>query len=189
MENILQIADLTKRYPDFYLDHLTLNVPSGSIVGLIGENGAGKTTTMNLILNAVTKDSGDILVFGQDNLSHEKEVKQRIGVVQDECNLPFMFSPADIETIMRQIYAQWDSNRYWELLNRFDLPVKQEIGSFSKGMKVKMNFAIALAHHAELLLLDEATSGLDPVMRDDMLDLLLDFVQSEERAFSFLHIL
>lgn len=112
MENILQIADLTKRYPDFYLDHLTLNVPSGSIVGLIGENGAGKTTTMNLILNAVTKDSGNILVFGQDNLSHEKEVKQRIGVVQDECNLPFMFSPADIETIMRQIYAQWDTDRY-----------------------------------------------------------------------------
>ena len=185
MENILQIADLTKRYPDFYLDHLTLNVPSGSIVGLIGENGAGKTTTMNLILNAVTKDSGDILVFGQDNLSHEKEVKQRIGVVQDECNLPFMFSPADIETIMRQIYAQWDTDRYWELLNRFDLPVKQEIGSFSKGMKVKMNFAIALAHHAELLLLDEATSGLDPVMRDDMLDLLLDFVQSEERGVFF----
>ena len=103
MENILQIADLTKRYPDFYLDHLTLNVPSGSIVGLIGENGAGKTTTMNLILNAVTKDSGDILVFGQDNLSHEKEVKQRIGVVQDECNLPFMFSPADIETIMQEL--------------------------------------------------------------------------------------
>ena len=170
MENILQIADLTKRYPDFYLDHLTLNVPSGSIVGLIGENGAGKTTTMNLILNAVTKDSGDILVFGQDNLSHEKEVKQRIGVVQDECNLPFMFSPADIETIMRQIYAQWDSNRYWELLNRFDLPVKQEIGSFSKGMKVKMNFAIALAHHAELLLLDEATSGLDPVMVAELID-------------------
>ena len=185
MENILQIADLTKRYPDFYLDHLTLNVPSGSIVGLIGENGAGKTTTMNLILNAVTKDGGDILVFGRDNLSHEKEVKQRIGVVQDECNLPFMFSPADIETIMRQIYAQWDSNRYWELLNRFDLPVKQEIGSFSKGMKVKMNFAIALAHHAELLLLDEATSGLDPVMRDDVLDLLLDFVQSEKHGVLF----
>jgi len=185
MENILQITDLTKRYPDFCLDHLTLNVPSGSIVGLIGENGAGKTTTMNLILNAVTKDSGDILVFGQDNLSHEKEVKQRIGVVQDECNLPFMFSPADIETIMRQIYAQWDSNRYWELLNRFDLPVKQEIGSFSKGMKVKMNFAIALAHHAELLLLDEATSGLDPVMRDDVLDLLLDFVQSEKHGVLF----
>lgn len=88
MENILQITDLTKRYPDFCLDHLTLSVPSGSIVGLIGENGAGKTTTMNLILNAVTKDGGDILVFGQDNLSHEKEVKQRIGVVQDECNLP-----------------------------------------------------------------------------------------------------
>ena len=108
-----------------------------------------------------------------------------VGVVQDECNLPFMFSPADIETIMRQIYAQWDTDRYWELLNRFDLPVKQELGSFSKGMKVKMNFAIALAHHAELLLLDEATSGLDPVMRDDMLDLLLDFVQSEERGVFF----
>ena len=185
-EQILQVEGLTARVEDKVILHeVGLTIKKGETHVLMGPNGAGKTTTMNLILNAVTKDGGDILVFGQDNLSHEKEVKQRIGVVQDECNLPFMFSPTDIETIMRQIYAQWDSNRYWELLNRFDLPVKQEIGSFSKGMKVKMNFAIALAHHAELLLLDEATSGLDPVMRDDMLDLLLDFVQSEERGVLF----
>ena len=113
---ILKIEKLTKKYGKTYaLNGLDMEVKKGDIYGFVGPNGAGKTTTMNLILNAVTKDSGDILVFGHDNLSHEKEVKQRIGVVQDECNLPFMFSPADIETIMRQIYAQWDSNRYWEL--------------------------------------------------------------------------
>lgn len=178
MGHILQITDLTKRRPGFFLDHLTLHVPAGSIVGLIGENGAGKTTLMDLILNAVPRDGGNISIFGQDAFSHEKAVKQRIGVVQDECHLPLLFSPGDIESVLRRLYTHWDAQRYRALLQRFGLPPTQAVGSFSKGMKVKLSFAVALAHHAELLLLDEATSGLDPVMRHDILDLLREFVQS-----------
>lgn len=185
MNTVLQIEDLTKRFPDFCLDHVSLSVPKGMIVGLIGENGAGKTTTINLILHAMEKDSGNILVVGKDHIRYEKEVKQQIGIVQDECNLPLMFSVSDIELVMRRIYTGWDSTRYWELIEKFSLPHTKPISVFSKGMKVKLNFAIALAHHSKLLLLDEATSNLDPVMRDDILDLLLDFVQDEENGVLF----
>jgi len=185
MESILQIDKLTKHFPTFCLDHLSFSVPKGAIVGLIGENGSGKTTTINLILHAVEKDSGNVLVFGKDHLQYEKEIKQDIGIVQDECNLPLMFSVTDIETVMRHIYTNWDRPRYLELIEKFNLPNKQPISTFSKGMKVKLNFAIALAHRSKLLLLDEATSNLDPVMRDDILDLLLDFVQDEENGVLF----
>jgi len=185
VEPILQIKSLTKRFPDFYLDHISFSVPQGAIVGLIGENGAGKTTTINLLLHAVEKDGGNILVFGKDNLQHEKEIKQDIGVVQDDCNLPLMFSVTDIETVMRRIYTNWDSPHYWELIEKFSLPNERPISTFSKGMKVKLNFAIALAHRSKLLLLDEATSNLDPVMRDDILDLLLEFVQNEKNGVLF----
>ena len=185
METVLQIDKLTKSYPDFCLDGVSFSVPKGMIVGLIGENGAGKTTTINLILHAIEKDSGDISVFGKDYIVCEKEVKQDIGVVQDECNLPLMFTASDIEMVMKRIYANWDSRRYYDLIDKFDLPQKQTISTFSKGMKVKLNFAIALAHKSRLLLLDESTSNLDPVMRDDVLDLLLDFVQDEENGVLF----
>lgn len=182
MKTILQIEGLTKRFPDFCLDHVSFSVPKGSIVGLIGENGAGKTTVINLILNAMDKDGGDITVFGKEHIKHEKEIKQSIGVVQDECNLPMVFSAKDIEIVMRRIYTNWDSERYWELVEKFGLPRTKSISAFSKGMKVKLNFAIALAHRSRLLLLDEATSNLDPAMRDDILDLLLDFMQDEENG-------
>ncbi len=179
MDAALEINQLSKRYPGFCLDKLSLTVPSGAILGLIGENGAGKTTTINLILHAVEKDSGEIRVFGKDNLIHEKELKQGIGMVQDTCSLPLMFTVSDIETVMGRIYTHWDRDQFLTLIRKFGLPAGQEIRTFSKGMKVKLNFAIALAHHSRLLLLDEATSGLDPVMRDEILDLLLDFVQDE----------
>lgn len=185
MEAVLKIEGLTKNYPEFCLDHVSFSVPKGSIVGLIGENGAGKTTTIQLILHAIEKDSGDILVFGKDHLRFEKEIKQEIGVVQDECNLPLMFTVSDIDTVMRRIYTNWDRRRYYDLIEKFHLPHTQPISTFSKGMKVKLNFTIALAHNAKLLLLDEATSNLDPVMRDDVLDLLLDFVQNEENGVLF----
>lgn len=185
MENILQIESLTKNYSDFCLDNISFSIPKGAIVGLIGENGAGKTTTINLILHAIEKDGGTVSVFGKDHLMHEKEIKQDIGVVQDECNLPLMFTASDIEAVMYRIYKSWDHEQYWELIKRFNLPHNQMISSFSKGMKIKMNFAIALAHKSKLLLLDEATSGLDPVMRDDVLDLLLEFVQDEESSVLF----
>lgn len=185
METILQIDKLTKSYPAFCLDGISFSVPKGMIVGLIGENGAGKTTTINLILHAIEKDSGDIFVFGKDYIACEKEVKQSIGIVQDECNLPIMFTASDIETVMKRIYRNWDSRRYYDLIDKFGLPSKQTISTFSKGMKVKLNFAIALAHRSKLLLLDESTSNLDPVMRDDVLDMLLDFVQNEENGVLF----
>ena len=185
MKAILQMEGLTKNYPGFCLNHISFLVPKGMIVGLIGENGAGKTTTINLILHAIEKDSGNILVFGKDHLQFEKEIKQEIGVVQDECNLPLMFTVSDIETVMRRIYTNWDQTRYRELVKKFDLPCKQSISTFSKGMKVKLNFAIALAHKSKLLILDESTSSLDPVMRDDVLDMLLDFVQDEEHGVLF----
>lgn len=179
MDAILELDRLTKRYPGFCLDELSLTVPSGAIVGLIGENGAGKTTTINLIIHAIEKDSGEIRIFGKDNIIYEKELKQSIGMVQDTCNLPLMFTISDIETVMSRIYIGWDRDQFRTLIQKFNLPAGQEIWTFSKGMKVKLNFAIALAHHSRLLLLDEATSGLDPVMRDEILDLLLDFVQDE----------
>ncbi len=185
MENILQIENLSKSYPGFYLDNISFSIPKGAIVGLIGENGAGKTTTMNLILHAIEKDAGKISVFGKDHLACEKEIKQDIGVVQDECNLPLMFTASDIEAVMEKIYRNWEHEQYWALINKFNLPHNQIISSFSKGMKIKMNFAIALAHKSKLLLLDEATSGLDPVMRDDVLNLLLEFVQNEEHSVLF----
>lgn len=185
MEDVLQISQLTKKYPQFCLNKISLSVPKGTIVGLIGENGAGKTTTINLIIHAIEKDGGTISVFGKDNISCEKELKQSIGVVQDECNLPLMFSPKDIEYVMKRIYINWDSSHYWQLIKKFNLPDKQPISTYSKGMKVKLNFAIALAHKSKLLLLDEATSSLDPVMRDDILDLLLDFVQDENNGVLF----
>lgn len=185
MDAILQIDKLSKSYSGFCLNELSLTIPSGTIMGLIGENGAGKTTTINLIVHAIEKDSGKIYVFGKDNIQCEKEIKQRIGMVQDECNLPPMFSISDIETVMKRIYTNWDKPQFWHLVKKFNLPVEQEIWTFSKGMKVKLNFAIALAHNSRFLLLDEATSGLDPVMRDEILDLLLDFVQDEGRSVLF----
>ncbi len=185
MENILQIEKLTKNYPGFCLDSISFSIPKGAIVGLIGANGAGKTTTIKLILHAIEKDSGEVSVFGKDHLAYEKEIKQEIGVVQDECRLPLMFTASDIEAVMKKIYRNWEHEQYWALIQKFDLPHNQMISSFSKGMKIKMNFAVALAHRAKLLLLDEATSGLDPVMRDDVLDLLLDFVQDEENSVLF----
>lgn len=185
MDAILQIDGLSKSYSGFCLNKLSLTIPSGTIMGLIGENGAGKTTTINLIIHAIEKDSGKIYVFGKDNIQCEKEIKQSIGMVQDECNLPLMFSISDIETVMKRIYTNWDKSQFWYLIKKFNLPSEQEIGTFSKGMKVKLNFAIALAHDSRLLLLDEATSGLDPVMRDEILDLLLDFVQDEGKGVLF----
>ena len=182
MGNILQIENLKKNYPGFCLDNISFSIPNGTIVGLIGENGAGKTTTINLILHAIEKDGGAVSVFGKDNLAYEKEIKQDIGVVQDECNLPLMFTASDIEAVMRKIYRNWAHEQYWAFIKKFNLPHNQMISSFSKGMKIKMNFAIALAHKPKLLLLDEATSGLDPVMRDDV---LLEFVQNEDNSVLF----
>ena len=145
-------------------------------MGLIGENGAGKSTTINCILNEIQKDAGEILIFDKDNIADEKEIKSKLGVVFDENHFPDIFTPLEIGKFMAGIYSGWEWTTYRQFLEKFELPKGKKIKDFSKGMKVKLAFAVALSHNAELLILDEATSGLDPIIRDDVLDMLIDFV-------------
>ena len=181
-ENILEVKGLTKDYGDFVLDKLTFTVPKGVIMGLIGENGAGKSTTINCILNEISKTDGTIEIFGKDYLSEEIAIKDKIGVVFDENHFPDIFTPNEIGTYMSGIYSKWERNTYTNYLSKFELPADKRVKDFSKGMKVKLAFAVALSHKAELLILDEATSGLDPIIRDDILDILIDFVQDENHS-------
>ena len=181
-ENILEVRNLSKDYGDFVLDKLSFSLPRGVIMGLIGENGAGKSTTINCILNETRKSGGEVFIFGKDHLLDEIEVKSKLGVVFDENHLPDIFTPMEIGTFMAGIYPEWEWSEYRQFLDKFDLPKDKKIKDFSKGMKVKLAFAVALSHKAELLILDEATSGLDPVIRDDVLDMLMDFVQDENHS-------
>lgn len=180
--NILEIHNLSKDYGDFVLDRVSFSLPRGVIMGLIGENGAGKSTTINCILNEIQKDSGGILIFGRDHISDEIEIKSKLGVVFDENHFPDIFTPMEIGKYMSGIYPGWEWVTYREFLEKFELPKDKKIKDFSKGMKVKLAFAVALSHKAELLILDEATSGLDPIIRDDVLDMLIDFVQDESHS-------
>lgn len=181
-ENILEIKNLTKDYGDFVLDKVSFALPRGVIMGLIGENGAGKSTTINCILNETQKSGGQILIFGKDHILNEIEIKDKLGVVFDENHFPDIFTAEEVGQFMSGIYAAWDWTLYRQYLEKFELPRNKRIKDFSKGMKVKLAFAVALSHHAELLILDEATSGLDPIIRDDVLDMLIDFVQDESHS-------
>ena len=181
MDNILEVRNLTKQYADFTLDHVSFSIPKGTIMGLIGENGAGKSTTINAILDLIRKDDGTVTFWGQE-LSSAKQLKEDIGVVFDGINFYETLTAAKIGKISQTAYKQWDDRLYREYLNRFQLPADKEIKTFSKGMKMKLCIAVALSHKPKLLILDEATSGLDPVMRDDILDVFLEFVQDEEHS-------
>ena len=181
-DHVLEIRELTKDYGDFVLDKVSFSLPRGVIMGLIGENGAGKSTTIRCILNETQKTGGEIRIFGKDHAADEIEVRDKIGVVFDENHFPDIFTAEEIGKFMSGIYSGWDWPLYRRRLQKFALPEKKKIRDFSKGMKVKLAFAVALSHGAELLILDEATSGLDPVVRDDVLDMLIDFVQDENRS-------
>ena len=179
MNNAIEIKGLTKHFPGFALEGLNLTLPSGCILGLIGENGAGKSTTIKLLLGMLTPDAGTASVLGADIGGDLRPVKEEIGVVLDEPGLPHMLKAGQIDKIMGSIYQNWSSSDFAALLRRLNLPEDKAYGDFSRGMKMKMGLAIALAHKPRLLLLDEATSGLDPVVRDDVTDLLLDFTRDE----------
>ena len=180
MNNALKISGLTKTYKDFMLDHVSFAVPCGSIVGLIGENGAGKSTTINAALGLIQKESGVVSILERESL--DQDIKEQIGVVFDGSNYPEILSPRKLNRVMKDIYQSWDEQTYISLLQQFSLPPDKHIKQFSKGMKMKLAISAALSHHSKLLILDEATSGLDPVVRDDILDMLLDFVQDEEHS-------
>ena len=180
--NAIEVKGLTKKYDGFTLDNISFNVPGGSIMGFIGQNGAGKTTTINTILNIVKPDSGTVKVFGLDHIRDEKEIKKHIAAVFDELPFDDRLTASDINVIMREIYDQWDSNKFFAFLDRFQLPKKKKFGKFSKGMKMKMQIAAALSHNAKLLIMDEATTGLDPVVRNEILDIFFEFLQDEEHS-------
>ena len=181
-ENALTIKGLTKKYNDFVLDDVSFNVPRGAIVGLIGENGAGKSTTINAVLSLIKKDAGVISILGKQNDEIDSSIRNRIGVVFDGNNFHDGLSPKKLNKIFKNIYSEWDETEYFTLLEKLSLPVDKKVKEFSKGMKMKLSIAVALSHHSELLILDEATSGLDPIIRDEILDMFLDFVQDENRS-------
>ncbi|MDV0443930.1 ABC transporter ATP-binding protein [Methanorbis rubei] len=182
MEYAIQVTGLTKTYQDFTLDKVSFAVPKGSIMGFIGENGAGKSTTIKAILNLIHRDAGTVEILGMDLETHEKEIKERIGVVFDECCFHDNLNPADISKILGNIYQNWDEQLYQTYLKKFGLPEHKKIKDFSRGMKMKLSIAAALAHKPEVLILDEATSGLDPVVREEILDIFLEFIQNENHA-------
>ena len=180
--NALEIRDLTKHYTGFSLNHLNLTLPWGCIMGLVGENGAGKSTTIKLILNTISRDGGTVTILGRDNRENLCLSKEEIGVVLDEAYFPEVLTAENVASIMRDTYRNWDDAYYRAFLKRFALPDKKPFRDFSRGMKMKLALGVALSHKPKLLLLDEATSGLDPMVRDEMLDLFNDFTLEEDHS-------
>ena len=184
MENILELQQICKSFPksNFILDKLSFSLPYGAILGFVGENGAGKTTTIGCILNTVRKDSGLVKLFGKEMRDIDTDIREKIGVVYDGDNFPGFWTAKQLSQVMEGIYTQWDNALFQKYLEDFHLPVKQKIKNYSRGMTMKLAIAVALSHHPQLLILDEATSGLDPIMRDEMLDVFLEFVQEESHS-------
>ena len=182
MENAIEIRHLTKKYQSFTLDDVSFRVPGGTIVGLIGENGAGKSTTIKCILNLIHRDGGEISLLGRDNMAEENAAKEEIGVVLDESMFHAALTAAQVGKILSKLYRNWDAPLFRSYLDKFDLPERKELKEFSRGMKMKLSIAAALSHHPKLLILDEATSGLDPVVRDEILDEFLAFISDEDHA-------
>lgn len=185
MENVLEVKNLCKSYKDFSLDNVSFALPKGYIMGFVGQNGSGKTTTIRTILNMAKLDGGDISVFGLNTKTDMNKIKQNIGVVFDDmCFAPHL-NLKEIEGQLKFFYSNWDSAEYRRLTEKFKLPLKRPVGSFSKGMKMKLMIACALSHKAKLLILDEPTSGIDPVARDELLDILTDYIANGENSVFF----
>ncbi len=180
--NGIEIRNLTKTYSGFHLDNISFTVPQGCIMGLIGENGAGKTTTIKAMLNLIRRDNGVIRFFGKEMGKDERAIKEDIGVVFEESGFHDSLTAAGVSKIMGRLYSRWDEPLFGQYLARFQLPRDKAVKEFSRGMRMKLSIAAALSHHPRLLILDEATSGLDPVMRSEILDEFLTFMQDEEHT-------
>ena len=185
MDNILEINGLNKTYDGFALKDVSFSLPKGYIMGFVGENGSGKTTTIRSILNMANIDSGKISVFGLDSITDTIEIKEKLGVVFDSLYLADHLTAKQIEKQLKPFYKDWDSKEFAGRLKSFGLPDNKRVGEFSKGMKMKFMIAIALSHKADFMILDEPTSGLDPVARDELLDILAEYIENENRSVLF----
>lgn len=180
--NAIEIKNLCKSYKDFKLDNLSLTLPCGCIMGLIGENGAGKSTTIKLILDMINRDSGTITLLGRDNRDNLQLTKEDIGVVLDEVGISGCLTGKQVGKIMQYTYRNWQADTYAEYLRKLNIPETKPFKDFSRGMKMKLCIAVALSHNAKLLILDEPTSGLDPVVRDEVVDIFSEFTRDETHS-------
>lgn len=184
MDYILELQELTKAYDksDFKLKNVSFSLPYGSIMGFVGANGAGKTTTIGCILNLLSKDSGTIRLFGEEMADSSISLREKIGVVFDSGSFSEHLNAEKLSKVMQGIYKNWNKELYQSYLQKFQIPLNKSIKSLSRGMSMKLSIAAALSHEPELLILDEATGGLDPIVRDEILDVFLDFVQNERHS-------
>lgn len=185
MDKILEIKNLKKDYKNFSIKNLSLSLDKGYVMGFIGPNGAGKSTTIKLIMNLIRKNSGEIKLFGLDNIKNEKEVKERIGFVYDENYYYEELTIDKMKKIIAPFYKNWSEDTFNRYLKDFDLDKKQKIKKLSKGMKMKFSLAAALSHEAELIIMDEPTGGLDPVFRREIIDILYSLIQDENKSIFF----
>ena len=185
MPDALEVRGLRKNYADFELKDVSFALPEGSIMGFVGQNGAGKTTTIKLIFNMIGRDGGEIKVLGLDNLRDELAIKQDLAAVFDEVFFVDSWRVSEVEKVVSGFYQNWSSSQYQGYLKEFDLAPGKKIKELSRGMKMKLMLSVAMSHGARLLVLDEPTSGLDPVARDELLDILLDYISDGKKSVFF----
>ena len=182
-ETVLELKEVTKNYGDFRLDKVSFSVPKGTVCGFIGQNGAGKTTTIRLILDSVQRDGGAITMFGQEVIPGKSDsLREDVGVVFDEMGFHEFLTPKQIDKIMMHVYKNWNSELFFTYLTRFGLPSGKKCGDYSRGMRMKLQIAVALSHDAKLLIMDEPTSGLDPIVRNEMIQIFREFVVEEDHT-------
>lgn len=185
MKTILEVTNLSKNYNNFSLDNVNFSLQEGCITGFIGINGSGKTTTIKAILGLILKDAGSITLSGKEIGDHERELKNRIGVVLDDGYFYEELTLKEMKSIIAPAYTNWDEDIFLNYMERFNLKVNQKISTLSKGMRMKYAIALALSHHADLLIMDEPTSGLDPLVRSELMNILLDFMKEEGNSVFF----
>lgn len=185
MNNAIEIQRLCKNYKDFSLNNISFTLPMGYIMGFVGQNGAGKTTTIRLILNMINRESGEIKIFGLDNVQDEQKIKQDIAVVLDDTYFVDSWKVREVERAIKSFYSNWSSKLFSQYVSDFHLSMDKKVKELSRGMKMKLMLAVAMSHEAKLLILDEPTSGLDPVARNELLEILGKYIADGQKSILF----
>jgi len=182
---LLEVRNLTKKYKKFTLRDISFDLPAGYILGYIGRNGAGKTTTLNAVTHLIRPDGGSVTVDGLSFSEDPVAYRDSIGYIGDSSYFPTAMTSRDIRTILRDFYPSFDPDSFDGYVEKWELPEKEKISSYSRGMKVKLMFAAALSRKTKLLILDEATNGLDPMMRREILRILQEYIADGTKSVLF----